>query len=140
MPSPNHLPSNSILRFFIRNHNDRLKHRRDRVISHERLLCKHTFPSGLTATNNRATPPAHPTITPRSPLATSCNFSNFPLPLFVFFSRIHRRSLSTSKFSITLDIDILYWFLLSSRLLAQSPRIYAAPISEICALGSIASK
>ena len=95
-------------------------------------LCEHAFPSGLTATNHRATSPAHPIITPCSPLATPCNFRSLPLPLFLLFSRILRRSLSTSKLSITLAIDILYWVFLGSRSLAQLLRMCAASIPEIC--------
>ena len=71
-------------------------------------LCEHTFPSGLPATNHRATSPAHPTTTTCSPLATTYDFSSFPLHLSPLFSRILRCSLSTSKLSITLAIDISY--------------------------------
>ena len=95
-------------------------------------LCEHTFPSGLTASNLRATPPTHHIITPCSPLATPCNFSSLSLPLFLLFSRILRRSPSTSKLSITLSIDILYWVFLGSRSLAQLLRMCAASIPEIC--------
>src|SRR6266705_4706754 len=97
-------------------------------------LCKHTFPSGLPTTNHWATPLAHLTTTSCFPLTTPCNFSSFPLPLSLLFSSILHCSLFTSKLSITLAIDILYWFCLGSCLLVHFLRMYAASISEICAL------
>ena len=141
MPSPGPFPPNLDLKFFIRNHNGYwLKYCCDWVIFYKALaLCKHSFlAASLLSTTTQSNQP--PYNYHWLPLATPCSPRIFSLPFFLLFKNI------LLPLSIHLQIVnnfgcwyfVLVWPWCS--LASTHPRVFAASISKVCALGGAASR